>query len=68
VSQSVCVCEIVKLSGFERPQKNSEKLPGMYVSRLFEKPAYKREKSRQISDVKQSDSLKYIIFDFEMIK
>ena len=40
----------------------------MYVSRLFEKPAFKREKFRQISDVKQSDSLKYNIFDFKMIK
>ena len=36
--------------------------------RLFEKPAFKSEKFRQISDVKQSDTLKYNIFDFKMIK
>jgi hypothetical protein len=42
-----------------------------YVSRLFEKPAFKREKSRpngQISDVKQSDLLKYNILCYKMIK
>ena len=43
----------------------------MFISRLFEKPAFKREKFRpngQISDVKQSDSLKYNILCFKMIK
>jgi hypothetical protein len=42
-----------------------------YVSRLFEKPAFKREKSKpngQIIDAKQCDSLKYNILCFKMIK
>jgi hypothetical protein len=42
-----------------------------YGTRLFEKPAFKREKirpNRQISDVKQSDSLKYNILYFKVIK